>query len=193
MSNKKPIKRTTASLYPKGSRFQLKNDAGEVIASTEDEQESYRYQSNGQLLVFLSYREGADQFPSKQELIRIFTSKEALDESGLLSKTPEENIPSTKEEEEETPLLSETGAYIGKVQAKKQVFPSTLDPGKLNLILSFNNGIVFTYIDGVAQAQLGEEKLAIKGNYIVSSPKGTANISFNPSSGEVWYDFEPRD
>ena len=77
------------------------------------------------------------------------------------------------------------------LETKKKLSPSQANPGKYNLELRFDNGIIFNYEDGKATATLDNQALEIEHKYLISSKLGMAKLSFNPNTGKVWYIFEP--
>ncbi len=73
---------------------------------------------------------------------------------------------------------------------RKEISVSQKDAEHFNLLVVFNNGVVFKYEDGTVRAWLNNKEVNVTNHYLVDTPEGLLKISFDPKDGEFWYVFD---
>ncbi len=70
---------------------------------------------------------------------------------------------------------------------RKELFESLQNEGEFNLLLVFNNGLVFRWFDGLARAWQDGEEIDVTNRYLVQTNNGLLKVSFDASDGETWW------
>ena len=177
--------------YPEGSTYEVKDENGKEVKPLSTSPNAYTFEGNLTLFVTPEYRkEKMDNFSIQQQKLKIFTTAAAAYAGGFGAEwngeTTSDFPPANKVKWKEQP------SDATEVSISKELMKSTINEGKYNMKLTFSNGIIFTYQDGAYAATLGEEELEIQGKYIIRSRLGTAKLSFNTTTGKVWWVFEPK-
>lgn len=73
---------------------------------------------------------------------------------------------------------------------RKSVEQSGITDDRFNLLLVFNNGTVFSVNDGKAGAWQDGDSLRVENTYLVHSPDGLLEASFDEKTGETWWVWE---
>lgn len=157
--------------YPPGTEFFLFDDLGNLVASNENLTQPFNIKERHILVVTPSYKEDTDRFVLTSGTIEMKSPKGHKRHGGKAEHTV------YKDNDK------------GVITAKKEYFESEI-PGTKNLLLVFDNDLVFRYFDGQARAWYQGDELPVEGNYIVALPSKVAKISYNPDNGEVWWVFE---
>ncbi|MBT8186743.1 MAG: hypothetical protein KJO73_03560 [Croceitalea sp.] len=162
----------TSISYPPNTEFHLSNSNGDWVLSDGDLEEPFEITSTHTLLLQPTYKEDTDKL--------ILTS------GRILMKTPYEKdvVKVTK-----TKKKNSYGRNNGHITGAKEYFESK-NEGERNVLIIFNNDLVFRYFDGVARAWYDGREIKVKGNYIIELPDSVAKISYNPKNGETWWFFE---
>jgi hypothetical protein len=155
--------------YPPGTEFYLFDGGGNFILSDGDLETPFEINTPHTLIVSPKYKEESDRFTISSGRILM---KEVVTPNTTRPSDFDKNEPSTSQ-----------------VTARKEFFDSTVE-GQRNILLVFNNGLVFRYFDDVARAWFQGDEVEISGKYLVKIPGGTAKISYNPKNGETWWVFE---
>lgn len=156
-------------MYPPYTKFELRNEAYEVVFSDKSPKGTFKIDGNYTLRVFPSWRENADVFKLK---------------SGRLELREPIRVRSTENR-------SSKGYRSHGVSVEKELSPSQSHYGLQNVKLTFSNGVIFTYTDGDYKATLDGKILEISSKYLIYSKLGIHKVSYNPSSGKVYWVFEP--
>lgn len=159
-------------MYPPGTKFELKDKAGKVLVSDKSPRGTYDVEAPATLTVNPSWRDKPDVFYLNSGSLKL---REPIRISAEKGSTKKQN----------------KSSFNHGVSVQKELFPSENYFGLKNVKLTFSNGVVFTYTDGKYKATLEGENLEIKGKYLVYSKLGVHKFSFNPSSGIVYWVFEP--
>lgn len=172
--------------YPPGTEFFLMDSQGEVILADGDLKGEYTVPSDGILLVGPPYKDGYDRFTLRAgDLLSFPDSNHGEKDYGRIARAPAKS-------KKPGGYLSDTGAYSGPVKiTRKEFFPARAS-GNQNVLLVFNNGVVFRYFDGEARAWENGDEIAVEGSYLVYASAATLKISYNPENGEIWYVAEPK-
>ncbi|GGI57966.1 hypothetical protein [Winogradskyella haliclonae] len=157
-------------MYPPGTKFELKTKEGYIVFKNSDDPGSIDIEEKYILYVYPNWKDEAE----------ILELTEGKVEKLLTYKFRDSRKTS------DVKRIHNHG-----VTASSNVTNSKTIEDKKNLEFVLSNGIKFTYKDGVYNATLNEEKLAIKYNYIIYSDLGTLKLSFNSNNGKVWWIFEP--
>lgn len=160
--------KTNVVYYPPGTQFELKNKHGYTLLKYSETPKVYKIDEEHTLYVYPNYKENAEKFKLKPG------SRVELALTKNFGKERRKNIVINK--------------YA--INAYKKVFNSEKIKGKKNLEFELTNGVKFEYIDGKYNASLKGKYLDIKGKYLIKSKLGLLRLSFNPTSGEVWWIFE---
>ncbi len=156
-------------MYPPGTKFELKNKHGYILFKNSDEPGIIEIEEDYTLYVYPSWKDDADVFKlTEGKVEKILTSN--------YSKTE----------------LEKHSIKSNAVSAIYTVSDSRQREGKKNLEFKLSNGITFKYEDGKYRAYLNEEEnyLNIESKYLIESELGTLKLSFNASTGVVWWVFE---
>lgn len=160
--------------YPPNTEFHLFNEAGDLILSDGDLDEPFEITSTHMLLLQPPYREDTDRL--------------VLNSGRISMKTPYETY---IDEKPELPQQNKYGRYTGPIKGTKEYFKSK-NEGERNVLIIFNNDLVFRYFDGEARAWYDGDEVEITGNYIIDLPTSVAKISYNPKNGDSWWVFENK-
>lgn len=161
----------TSISYPPGTEFWLYDDTGEVVATDETLKSSIKLVGPHTLLVAPTYQKDKDSYK--------------LSAGRISMRRPDGYWKATRDH----------GGYDGSDQpgvVRRELSPSQL-PGEQNLLLALDNGLVFSYRDGVARAYLEGDELTIVGEYLVKLPFGTFKLSYNPRDAELWWVLDRRE
>lgn len=154
--------------YPPGTKFELYNNSGELIFTQSDLPEKFSFNTQHKLILHPTYKSEEDVY--------------MLDEATLITRLHDYNY-----------SYSPTRYYYSNpTAATKVVSKSSEKENKYNLTLTFENGLIFNYRDGITQAFFKGKELKIINNYIVDSEIGRYKISFRASTGETWWVFEAK-
>lgn len=153
--------------YPPGTPFELRDENDTLLFSDTSKAGSFEINKPVILVVRPYYKDTMDRFELSNGSLSLHKSPK------YAAKTNE--------------IYHSNG-----VTAKKTLTDSFKYEGKSNVKMELSNGIIFTYIDGVAEATLNGDKLWIENQYLIYSELGVAKISFNPSNGVLYWVFEPR-
>ncbi|WP_422107952.1 hypothetical protein [Winogradskyella sp.] len=157
-------------LYPPGTKFELKNKHGYIIFKNSDDPGSIEITEKHTLYVY----------PSWKDEPTIYKLTEGRVEKLLTHRFTDSNT-----------NIDATSASSNGVTATSKVTESETIEGQKNLEFTLSNGITFAYTDGIYSATLGEKILSIKYKYLVYSDLGVLKLSFNATTGKVWWVFEP--
>ena len=72
----------------------------------------------------------------------------------------------------------------------RDVTESKQNPGQYNLLIVFDNDMVFRYNNGEARAWQNSDEIAVTGKYLVKGKKFLLKISFDPKDAETWWVFD---
>lgn len=154
-------------IYPPGTKFELKNQEGDIILSNSDEPGMMTIDENFTLYVYPSWKDEAEIFKLKNGKVeKILTSHSSI--KGLIGHSIKNN----------------------DITMKKTVIKSEASPKLYNATFEFSNGVEASYIDGEFKATLNGESLRVQYKYIVYSNLGVLKLSFDPRDGETWWVFE---
>ena len=155
--------------YPPGTEFFLFNENGDFILADGDLDQPFEITSEHTLIVAPQYKGSTDRFVIQKGRILMKRQKPT---TGKIDSDFDAN-----------------GKYRGTVKVRKEYFDAATE-GERNVLLIFNNGLVFRYFDGNARAWWDGEEIEMHGKYLVRTPEGTAKISYNPKNGETWWVFD---
>ncbi len=156
-------------IYPPGTKFELKNQEGDIILSDSDEPGMMTFDENFTLYVYPSWKDEAEIFKLRNGKV------EKLLTSNFSRKT----------------LIGHSVNNNG-ITMKKTLVKSDINPELYNATFKFSNGIVATYTDGEFKASLNGERLRAEYKYIIYSDLGVLKLSFNPRNSETWWIFEEK-
>ncbi|MDP5092565.1 MAG: hypothetical protein NWQ17_04610 [Polaribacter sp.] len=154
-------------MFPPDSKFFLTNENKEIVLSHKSGYGTFKIDKKYTLEIITTYRDDSEMYHLENGSIEIVER-----DSFINKKSKERNYSSHA------------------TNAEKIIFNSTINEEKKNLILKFNNGIEFSYIDGITKATLNEKNLNIQGKYYIETEIGILKISFNPKNGETWWVFD---
>lgn len=153
--------------YPPKTKFELVNNQGDTILTENQKPQKKLVDKDYILTIYPTYKQ-------KTDVIKLSNSQVELVEITTMN-------------------TNHFGKWSSNgVEGKYTVSDSMKQNGKKNVVLTFSNGIVFTYTDGDVKAKLNNTELVIKGNYVIYSEIGIAKVSFSPKNGETWWVFEPK-
>ena len=183
--------------YPEGSEFTVQDDKGNTSTPALAYPGAFVYLDTCTLTVYPQYsKKRPHEFQVEGKRLRVFnTAKAAYSEgfgagwNGDYSTQPKKP---RQKAQKSSKKKSKYAYHSNGVTVEKKLTPSVWIPGTYNVRLTFSNGIVFTYVDGKSTAMYNGERVMIKGNYLIEIDKGTAKLSFDPSSGVVWWIFEKK-
>lgn len=72
----------------------------------------------------------------------------------------------------------------------KELCTSNKNKNLLNLLLVFDNAVVFKYEDGQARAWQNGTEIKVTNKYLVQTSDGLLKVSFDPKDGETWWVWE---
>lgn len=156
-------------MYPPFTKFELRNEANELVFSDQSANRTFKIDGNYTLKVYPSWRENADVFKLK---------------SGRLELRDAIRVKSN-------PKKKYKGYSSHGITVEKELSPSQKHYGLQNVKLTFSDGVVFTYTDGDYMATLNGKQLEISDKYLIYSILGIHKVSYNPSNGKVYWVFEP--
>ncbi|QBA64785.1 hypothetical protein [Muriicola soli] len=151
--------------YPPGTEYYLFDKQGNFVLAEGDLNEPFVINSQHTLIVSPKYKKDTDKFVIRAG--RILMKELEVTDSSVSDSGQNDN-------------------YNGQLTVRKEYFDSNLQ-GQRNLLLVFNNGLVFRYFDGEARAWYNNDEVTVEGEFLVEIPEGTAKISYNPFSGETWW------
>lgn len=154
--------------YPPKTNFQLFDQDGNYVLADGELDEPFDIGSRHTLLVYPTYKDKTDTL--------------VIDSGRISMKMGHDNYEIS--ENIDTKMVTD----FNKITARKELFESK-KTGEQNLILTFENGLVFLYLDGKAKALFQNQEVPIQGKYVVDFDGGTAKISYNPRNGETWWIF----
>ena len=73
---------------------------------------------------------------------------------------------------------------------KKELKKSNVHIDQLNLMLVFDNGVVFKYEDGIIKAWEDGVEIKVTNKYLVQTSDALLKVSFDPKNGETWWVWE---
>lgn len=168
--------------YPPGTSYKVYRASMELIPN-EVEEGPLVLDGTFELLVYPTYRKDRpDQYNFKDQQVKIYTGTEEFI-------TPEAKMEMAKQQPSKSVKPKVTPVLTGK----KELTRSTLYPERYNLKFELSNGISFFYQDGKYSAHLDGKDLTIAGKYVIETKLGTAKLSFNPRTAELWWVFEPNE
>ncbi|MEM6271398.1 MAG: hypothetical protein AAF998_18325 [Bacteroidota bacterium] len=190
--------------YPEGTTYEVLDTDAKPVGPTRYSTGERTYTGEVQVIVYPYWNpEGERRYI--RDGFNIYTTDAAASAAGyglkwkpgnkLKPRRGAESHPTGKTQpdtEKQSQEFNVYGAYVGGIRAKKSLRPSTQRDNAYNVTLTFDNGLVFTYEDGAVEASMDRKPLEIQGKYIIVTPDGTAKISFDPESGELWYVFDRK-
>ena len=81
--------------------------------------------------------------------------------------------------------------YEGDYTLDKQLTPSKIAADRYNVVLTFSNGVQFSYEDGQYEATQNGMPIEVDGQYIIETKDEIIKFSFDPTSGKVWWIVQP--
>ena len=164
----------TSISYPPNTEFHLFDNNGDLVLSDGNLKDAFEITSRHILLLKPPYKKGTDRL--------------VLESGRILMKTPYENhaVKTSKSKKQ-----NDYGRYTGPVTGTKEYFESK-NEGERNVLIIFNNELVFRYFDGEARAWFDGREVSVRGKYIIELPNSIAKISYNPKNGETWWVFENK-
>ena len=157
-------------LYPPGTKFELKTKHGYIIFKNSDDPGSIEITEKHTLYVYPSWKDEPTVYILTEGRVEKLLTHKFSDSDGN---------------------MDAKGASSNGVTARSKVTDSETLEGQKNLEFTLSNGITFAYTDGVYSAALDEKILTIKHKYLVYSDLGILKLSFNTTTGKVWWVFEP--
>lgn len=156
--------------YPPGTAFELKNRHGYIQLKNSETARKFYIKEPFTIHVYPSYKQKPD---------KISLATGALVELALTqnyANTAEINKKSRPDKQE--------------VIARKTLTDSRKRKAEKNLVFKLSNGWVFNYVDGHYFATFKDKYLVIRGKYIMATQDGVLKLSYDPTSGKVWWVYE---
>lgn len=170
--------------YPGDLKFQILDEQGRELVNQDSIQEEYEATEEVKLKIFTTWNEKPDVFTLKPEnsvQIARYDYKEDRERNKMSYSTYDESWYDYQQ--------GDWNNDQEKVRPVQKVFMQTADGKQNNATIKFNNGIVFSYQDGVASFTRNGKELEYTGRYILTTEKGQLKISYNPYNTEFYYVF----
>ena len=159
--------------YPPGTDFHLFNGEGDLVASDGDLEVPYKIGTRHVLLVSPSYKTDTDHYVISSGLILMKTHWRTKNDGDAI-------------EGHYGDLSSKTVSLLSKEYLESG------NNGAQNILLVFNNDLVFRYFNGEVRAWLDGNEVPVIGKYLINTPQGTMKISYEPIQGKLWWVFEEK-
>lgn len=159
--------------YPPNTKFELYDSNNILIYTQEDLPQQYEITSLHRLVLHPSWRETEETYRLEKAtlVLNYFDAEYWMGSADQLQTDQPEK------------------SHSDYITAAKTLSKSLLNENKYNLTLTFNNGLIFSYVDGQTEAIWEDKPIEIQGRYVIKSELGTYKISFNPANGETWWVF----
>ena len=156
-------------MYPPGTKFELRNPQNYIILKNNETPSVHKINGDYTLTVYPNYKKDKDVYKLTKGKVELALTKD-------FGKRQNKFIRIDK----------------NAITAHKKVTDSEVYEGEKNLEFELSNGITFSYKDGKYYAKLKDDYLNIKHKYIIESKLGTLKLSFNSSTGTLWWYFEKK-
>ncbi|NHF58007.1 hypothetical protein FK220_001555 [Flavobacteriaceae bacterium TP-CH-4] len=159
--------------YPPGTDFHLFNGDGDLVASDGDLEVPYKIVTRHMLIVSPSYKTDTDRY--------------VISSGRILMKTH-----SRTKNDGDTMEGRKSNLSGNSVSLLRKEFLEPGNKGEQNILLVFDNDLVFRYFNGEVRAWYDGNEVPIQGMYLIDTPQGTMKISYEPIQGELWWVFEEK-
>lgn len=183
--------------YPPGIGFIAEDQSGKTILNAKflNEMDEFIVKTSITLWVFTTWNDEPDTYELTDGKLIMETSNYVYNKDydfGAFKKR-KKNTPHKKEiKDENRPdenYGARRGASKGVYTIKERFFDYDTDKG-YDVSLEFNNGVIFYYRDGKAEAWQNGKTLKIENKYLIYTELGILKLSYNPKNKEIWYVFE---
>jgi len=175
-------------VYPGETRFEVFDADYNRVAESNDEVQDLALSGKYEVYVYPSWTDRAQRFKVEQEALYIAYNNPTKEKEKVEKK---EKIEVAKQEDTGySRTVIYNSAYSPANMPATEIVKREPGAAAFTLELELDNGLRFTFADGVARASLNGKELEVIDNYLVNSPLGTLQVNFDPATNSCNWTFD---